>query len=591
MSIEEKDIEKYIFDTMNPKQCKAYKLLLRIAKKDNFSFFSPGFLQFFFGDEVLNDEFKDEFYDIPDNYDSLTFDEKIKLYKKQLSENDLEDFKKELKEEYINVNKITKYSFFKLLAGNNVAVFSRLVDRTKNEFSKLIIEEIFYSDFDYMEASFYEEYNNHFIIFSKNFFNILNANIKKSSIMITLEENIDDFLSYDNNENIKPIFLKNIEDVNLLLDVLEQDIKKEKNRHIEKEEISTLSDIKIKNFFSIENLIIQNIEDKKEIYILGENGDGKTLLLQALTIALKGTQKDGQEKFREIENDFKLEISDSLGKKYDSKSTYKNMFAYGANRNNSCQMNEDETGYLTLFNNSLDLKNPITWLKTLDHSEAKGETNVISVAQAKELIKEILNKDVEIEISSTEVIFKEKGSPVEFDRLSAGYKGVITILCDLLVRLAENQPYITDINDYQGVVLIDEVELHLHPKWKYNFVKRLRKTFPLIQFIFTTHSPTVILGASKEAVFYKIYKEEGEVCISEQIKNEGYTNNSLITSPLFDLDTLSSRDLDNKDISSDDYIYSKIHKVVNEKIKDNININEDEILKLIDDELENYDKS
>jgi hypothetical protein len=96
----------------------------------------------------------------------------------------------------------------------------------------------------------------------------------------------------------------------------------------------------------------------------------------------------------------------------------------------------------------------------------------------------------------------------------------------------------------------------------------------------------VILGASKEAVFYKIYKEDGKVCISNQIQNKGYTNNSLISSPLFDLETMASRDFDDK-ISSDDYIYDKIHKVVAQKIKENINISEDEISKLIEQELDN----
>jgi len=83
---------------------------------------------------------------------------------------------------------------------------------------------------------------------------------------------------------------------------------------------------------------------------------------------------------------------------------------------------------------------------------------------------------------------------------------------------------VENIVDFQGVVLIDEIELHLHPKWKYNFMKKLRETFPLIQFIVTTHSPTVLLGASEEAVFYKIYKEDGEVQISNQIANKGYTS-------------------------------------------------------------------
>jgi predicted ATP-binding protein involved in virulence len=161
----------------------------------------------------------------------------------------------------------------------------------------------------------------------------------------------------------------------------------------------------------------------------------------------------------------------------------------------------------------------------------------------------------------------------------------------MLWRLSSNQPYITDIKDYQGIVLIDEVELHLHPKWKYDFVKHIRELFPKIQFIFTTHSPTVILGASSEAVFYKVYKDNAIVSISKQIPNKGYSNNTLISSPLFDLDSMTSRNFDIKKLSEDDYIYSQIHDVVSKQIKNDLNIDEDEIMKIIEKELDSYDKS
>jgi len=247
-------------------------------------------------------------------------------------------------------------------------------------------------------------------------------------------------------------------------------------------------------------------------------------------------------------------------------------------------MKEDETGYLSLFNPSLDLKNPIDWLKYLDHSEKSDKQNIISVTNAKRLLQDLLESDVEISIEPDKVTFTEKGSVVSFEQLSAGYKGVISIVADLLVRLSENQPYVEDIKAFKGVVVIDEVELHLHPKWKYSFVEKLRTIFPDIQFIMTTHSPTVLLGADKDAVFYKIYKEDGEVKISNQIQNEGYTNNTLVSSPLFELGTVTSRNFE-KNISSDDYIYEKIHQTISEKIKNESITEKERISKLIDEEL------
>jgi len=297
--------------------------------------------------------------------------------------------------------------------------------------------------------------------------------------------------------------------------------------------IIALDKIHIQNFFSIKDLTLNNLKEKREIYIVGENGDGKTLLLQAIAIALKGTIEDGLKDFREIEKEYTLEINDKELCK-------DNFFAYGSSRNNYCQVKEDIVGYLTLFNNSYDLKSATDWLIELDnlerYNEKLGKKNIISVYSAKELLQKLLNSDIEIEITPLKVSFKEKGSEVSFEQLSAGYKGVMTIICDLLARLSTNQPYVKNITEFQGIVLIDEVELHLHPK----FMNKLRETFPLIQFIVTTHSPSVLLGAGMEAVYYQIYKDEGVVKISEQKEVNNHFLND-IQSDIFGFDVNEAR--------------------------------------------------
>ena len=294
----------------------------------------------------------------------------------------------------------------------------------------------------------------------------------------------------------------------------------------------TIDKLTIKNFFSINQITLTHLKDKKEIYIVGENGDGKTLLLQAIAVGLKGTLEDGLKEFRAMENKFTVEIENK-------EEIQNNFFAYGASRNNYCQIKEDIVGYLTLFSGEYDLKSPTKWLQYLDYSEQKNNDNVITVKEAKKLLQELLNSDIEIDVSPNGVTFTEKGSEVSFDQLSAGYKGVITIICDLIARLSEKQQ-VAKISDFQGVVLIDEVELHLHPKWQYSFIQKLRSTFPLIQFIVTTHSPTVLLGASMDSVYYHIYKDEGVVKISEQkeIKND-FLND--IQSSIFGFDVNDER--------------------------------------------------
>lgn len=338
-----------------------------------------------------------------------------------------------------------------------------------------------------------------------------------------------------------------------------------------------IDNISIQNFFSIEDIRLKGLKEKKEIYIVGENGDGKTLFLQAIAVGLKGTLKDGLEEFREREDKFTIDIENK-------KDIENNLLAYGSSRNNACQLKNDEAGYLTLFSGEYDLKSPTKWLQYLDYSEQKENSNVITVIEAKKLLQEILNSDVEIDISPNGVTFTEKDSKVSFEQLSAGYRGVIIIICDLIARLSEKQQ-VKSIADFQGIVLIDEVELHLHPKWQYGFMDKLRKTFPLIQFIVTTHSPTVILGALDDAIFLKIYKDNGVIKISQPVDDiKNLMANSVSTSPLFNLDDARARNSDENIDTSDDFLYSKIHKEIAKYNRDK-GITEDNILDMIGETL------
>jgi len=145
----------------------------------------------------------------------------------------------------------------------------------------------------------------------------------------------------------------------------------------------------------------------------------------------------------------------------------------------------------------------------------------------------------------------------------------------------DNQKDIEKLSEYEAIVLIDEVDLYLHPKWKYDFVYKLRKMFPKIQFIMTTHSIVTVLGASNddETVFYKIYKEDGETKVSSRIDDiSDYTANVLMTSPLFDLEDMQVRNFDIKARASDDgFIYKNIHSEVRKYMKENPSMLNDDI--------------
>ncbi len=100
--------------------------------------------------------------------------------------------------------------------------------------------------------------------------------------------------------------------------------------------------------------------------------------------------------------------------------------------------------------------------------------------------------EVLIEEDPLRLTVRKDNHRLSLTQLSDGERSFIAILGDLVRRLALANPDLANPLEGHGVVLIDELELHLHPTWQREIVDKLRATFPNIQFIGTTHSPFVI---------------------------------------------------------------------------------------------------
>ena len=113
---------------------------------------------------------------------------------------------------------------------------------------------------------------------------------------------------------------------------------------------------------------------------------------------------------------------------------------------------------------------------------------------------------------------QKQGQELIINQLSDGEKCLLAMVGDLARRLAIANPGLPDPLQGEGVVLIDEIELHLHPKWQRNIVPALTRTFPNCQFIVTTHSPQV-LGEVKGKV-YRL-KSTSDGIIAESLQTYG----------------------------------------------------------------------
>jgi predicted ATP-binding protein involved in virulence len=99
------------------------------------------------------------------------------------------------------------------------------------------------------------------------------------------------------------------------------------------------------------------------------------------------------------------------------------------------------------------------------------------------------------------MVIRKKDETLAIDQLSDGEKLLLALAADLARRLAMVAPSANDPLQGEAVVLIDEIELHLHPSWQRTALTRLRTTFPNCQFVVTTHSPQVLSEVPNDAVF------------------------------------------------------------------------------------------
>lgn len=99
------------------------------------------------------------------------------------------------------------------------------------------------------------------------------------------------------------------------------------------------------------------------------------------------------------------------------------------------------------------------------------------------------------------LIVEKAGTTLDLRQLSDGERGMFALVLDLAKRLSQANPKLDDpVRDGSAIVLIDEIDLHLHPKWQRTVIKNLIETFPNCQFIATTHSPQIIASVKPEQV-------------------------------------------------------------------------------------------
>lgn len=164
----------------------------------------------------------------------------------------------------------------------------------------------------------------------------------------------------------------------------------------------------------------------------------------------------------------------------------------------------------------------VAWQK--EKKIAEYEAVKQAVAKFMDIMEESEGHEVFYDKQEEQLMYTVENTVFPITQLSAGYQSLVWMALDIAYRMAVLNPNKKEhIAETKGIVLIDEIDMHLHPRWQWNIVNALQNVFPNVQFIAATHSP-ILFAASND--LWLIDVEEEEVNYTES--KCGYDANAVL---------------------------------------------------------------
>jgi len=250
------------------------------------------------------------------------------------------------------------------------------------------------------------------------------------------------------------------------------------------------------------------------VFLTGNNGDGKSSILQALAQAIhEKSITNGSSEDKHVIGLFFQKDGVPVEHGLPNWGAMGTLLGYGPARlqmqgekSKRAEAAEATDNLTSLLQGGGNLRNIEHWLKEQKLKEGSSKNPEVFARRAQEVIDAIVTLMPNIEsmqLEGDQVFYREKGRKAPVEHLSASHTNIVAMVGDMLIRLLQAQPAILTIADLEGIVLIDEFENHLHPNWQYQLPALLSKTFPKVQFIASTHSPIPLMGAPEHSLFLK----------------------------------------------------------------------------------------
>jgi predicted ATP-binding protein involved in virulence len=321
--------------------------------------------------------------------------------------------------------------------------------------------------------------------------------------------------------------------------------------------------IRIQNFKGISDLTIHfktdEVEKRSWLFLLGENGVGKSSILQAIAVGIRNNEhvltpllpgliQKGKDR-AEItikERDSDNILTTVLTKEKITQTGEFNSFliGYGSLRLSVDEADknlpQDKAGvsYENLFRPIRPLNDITDWLKNT-YKDNRKFFDIVAYS-----IKQLLPHDFpgnDLTIENGEILFRNSNKL--FSELSDGFKSTIILAVDIMMKLSSAQ---ADMDKLSGIVLIDELGNQLHPRWQMRIVKQLRTVFKNINFVVSTHHPLCLRGSEKGEILL-LKQEDNQVApVTELPDPASLRVDQILSSEFFGLNSLIDPELEAK---------------------------------------------
>lgn len=289
------------------------------------------------------------------------------------------------------------------------------------------------------------------------------------------------------------------------------------------------------------------------LMLLGENGVGKSSLLQAIALALMPDverDKQGrpslwlrrQEGVQVRRGYVRLTFSDGTQRELGFQKGVAQftligepppmaVLAYGSTRLLPRSRRKKDQPARVSVRNLFDNRHPLSSTERYlcDIKGLPEEQFHILAGSLKSLLP--ITEKTELKRDGARLSARIDGHTVNLDQLSDGYKSMLALAMDIMFHLTDST---YDMESASGLVMIDELELHLHPRWKVAIVQQLRTLFPNVRFIVSTHDPLCVLGLRSNELHILTVDQQSRGVQAEQIDvPKGTRADEILTGPWF----------------------------------------------------------